>query len=136
MDRRTFLTTASAFALSPLAAAAYEGTAYAPGVLEAALRRGDTVLLDFFAPWCVTCRAQRRVIDALLAENPGYERHITFITVDWDTYGRAPIARKYRVPRRSTLIALKGKAEIGRIVAGTGRDQIKALLDAALAAAA
>ena len=37
--------------------------------------------------------------------------------------------------RRSTIVALNGKTEIGRIVAGSRKVDIKALMDAALAAA-
>jgi len=138
MDRRSLLTTASAAALAgllPGAALAYQSTAYKPGVLKTALRRGDTVILDYFATWCTTCKAQHRVIDELIRENPAYQSEITWILVDWDTYGRADITRRYNVPRRSTLIALKGEKEIGRIVAGTAKGQIKALLDAALSEA-
>jgi hypothetical protein len=40
------------------------------------------------------------------------------------------------VPRRSTLVVLKGDQEPGRIVAGTAREDIKALMDLALQAAA
>ena len=135
MHRRTFLTATSAAALMPLAARAYEGTAYAPGVLKQALMQGETVLLDYYATWCTTCAAQHRVIDALIAEHPAYQSKIAWIVVDWDTYKSADITRRYKVPRRSTLIALKGDKELGRIVAGTSKAEIKALLDRALAAA-
>jgi hypothetical protein len=40
-----------------------------------------------------------------------------------------------KIPRRSTLVVLRGNQELGRIVAQTGRDEIKALMDTALAAA-
>jgi len=39
------------------------------------------------------------------------------------------------VPRRSTLIVLKGDKELGRIVADTSKSSIKALMDTALTAA-
>jgi thioredoxin 1 len=39
------------------------------------------------------------------------------------------------IPRRSTLVVLKGNKELGRIVAGTAKDDIKALMDLALQAA-
>ncbi len=40
------------------------------------------------------------------------------------------------IPRRSTLVVLQGDKELGRIVAQTGKAEIKALVDTALAAAA
>lgn len=135
MNRRAFLATTAALALVPPAARAGVGAAYTPGLVERELAAGKTVFLDFFATWCTTCRAQERQITALLEENPAYEEAISFIVVDWDEYGNSELARRLEIPRRSTLVVLKGDAELGRIVAGTGRDQIKGLLDTALQAA-
>jgi thiol-disulfide isomerase/thioredoxin len=138
MKRRDFLITSAAAAGAtalPGMALAYEALTYTPGVLQERLAAGDTVLLEFFAPWCTTCRAQERVIDALVEETPAYQGAITFIRVDWDTYRAAEISTSLKIPRRSTLVALKGNTEIGRVVAQTGRGPIKALLDQALAAA-
>jgi hypothetical protein len=36
------------------------------------------------------------------------------------------------IPRRSTLIVLRGEDELGRIVAGTSESQIKGLMDKGL----
>ena len=93
------------------------------------------MFLDFKASWCTTCAAQERVLDKLKAENPSYEHVITFVNVDWDTYRKAQFTQRLRIPRRSTLVVLKGDAEIGRLVADTREEKIKELLDAALAAA-
>ena len=134
MDRRSFL------ALSAAAAAVLPGMAlteldYTPGLIDAELAAGKTVFVDFAASWCSTCAAQERIIGALKSENPAYEANIVFVRVDWDTYSRDEVTTSRAIPRRSTLIVLKGDQELGRIVAGTGRDQIKALLDTALGAA-
>ncbi len=131
MNRRAFLATTAAFAATPLWAA----TSYTPGLVNQALTDGQTVFLDFKASWCGTCRAQERVLDALKQENPAYEQAITFIDVDWDTYKNAEITTSLNIPRRSTLVVLKGNEELGRIVAGTSRAQIQGLMDTALAAA-
>jgi len=131
MNRRTFLATAAAFAATP----AFAVTQYTPGLVAERLAAGDTVFLDFTASWCSTCAAQARQIKALKDANPAYEQAITFIDVDWDTYRSADITKSLNIPRRSTLVVLKGEEELGRIVAGTGRGQIKALMDTALGAA-
>lgn len=136
MDRRTFLgATCCAALVAPLPALSAERVFYTPGLAETAMAAGKVVFLDFWTNWCATCAAQDRVIAGLRAANPDYDRAITFITVDWDQYADSPLARDLRIPRRSTLVALKGAQEIGRIVAGTAKTEIKALLDAALAAA-
>lgn len=54
---------------------------------------------------------------------------ITIMRVDWDTYKDEAVTTSRSVPRRSTLIMIKGGEEVGRIVAGTSEADIKALLD-------
>lgn len=137
MNRRAFLAASVAVATVPAAA-------FAGGVtidfdksdpIKKALAEGKTVFVDYAADWCSTCARQERVIGSLRAENPEYDANIVFVRVDWDDFGRAPVATSRNVPRRSTLIALKGDKELGRIVAGTSEADIKALMDRALAAA-
>lgn len=134
MKRRTlFLSTVALFVAGPLRAD--DRTFYEPGLAEAAMDAGEVVILDFWASWCSTCAAQERVIAGLLADNPAYGEKIRVIVVDWDRHGDGALSRSLKIPRRSTLVALKGREEIGRIVAGTGKAEIKALFDTALAAA-
>ncbi|WP_298567088.1 thioredoxin family protein [uncultured Aliiroseovarius sp.] len=134
MKRRDFLTLTAAAAFAPLTLRAAIAD-YAPGLVTKALENGETVFLDFKASWCSTCAAQERVINALLEENPAYDQSITFINVDWDEHGKSELAKSLRIPRRSTLVVLKGDQELGRIVAGTSVSDIKALMDTALSAA-
>lgn len=135
MNRRHFLAASTAFSLFPLSLQAAEPVFYTPGSAEAAMDAGKIVLLDFWASWCATCAAQERVLADLRAGNPAYEQNIMFFVVDWDEHGKGPLAKGLRIPRRSTLVALKGREELGRIVAATAKGEIKALLDRALTAA-
>ena len=130
MDRRTFIATASAIALLPATANAI-GLEYTPGLVKERLAAGETVFIDFAAHWCTTCRAQERVIGQLLGDNPAYEENITFVRIDWDQYGRGELATELNIPRRSTLVVLKGDEELGRLVARTSRGDIQGLLDTA-----
>jgi thiol-disulfide isomerase/thioredoxin len=134
MNRRRFLfLTAGAAGLPFVAKAA--PLDYTPGLVEKHLKAGDTVFLDFKASWCSTCAAQERVINALKSENSDYAAKITFINVDWDAYGKSDLTKRMNIPRRSTLVVLKGDRELGRIIAQTSTSQIKALMDTALDAA-
>jgi thiol-disulfide isomerase/thioredoxin len=134
MLKRTFLLGALAFFTSAFlpAQAANGFVMYTPGVIETALKEGKTVFVDYAATWCGTCKAQERVVDRLLNSNPAYGNAMTFVRVDWDEYGEAPVTTDRNVPRRSTLLVLKGDKELGRIVAGTSEAEIKALLDLGL----
>ena len=134
MNRRDFLAMTAAVSLA-MPTLAQAGTTYSRDLLKAELASGKTVFLDFKASWCSTCKAQERVIKALQADNPDYAKNISFIDVDWDEWGKGDLVRQLNIPRRSTLVVLKGDAELGRIVAGTGKAEIKALMDTALAAA-
>jgi len=137
MKRRTFLTAAAGAASAPLLPLAARANAldYTPGMFTDLLE-GETLFVDFFASWCGTCQAQNRVISALWDENPAYLEHVTFIKVDWDTYKSSELVSSMNIPRRSTLVVLApDRTEVGRLVAQTGRDDIKALMDQALAVA-
>lgn len=134
MQRRTFLTSAAAITLAGPAFAGI-GKAYTPGLVQKELDAGKTVFVDFYADWCTTCRRQERVINALLSQNAAYEENISFVAVDWDKHARSDLSVRLNIPRRSTLVVLRGDEELGRIVAGTGESEIKALLDTALTSA-
>ncbi len=57
---------------------------------------------------------------------------MTFVRVDWDRFEGSDIVERYAIPRRSTLLVLRGQDELGRIVAGTREDDIRDLLDLGL----
>ena len=135
MNRRSFFTSAAALAVVPGFAQAFVGADYKNGLVKKHLAAGDTVFIDFYTDWCSTCASQGRTITALLKANPAYEENITFIKVDWDRHSRSALAKELGIPRRSTLVVLRGDDELGRIVAGTSKKQIKDLLDTALTAA-
>jgi thioredoxin 1 len=135
MHRRHFLALSASALLLPAAASAAETLAYKPGLVADLLASGKTVFVDFYTDWCSTCRAQARHITALRAENPAYDASMVFVKIDWDIHSRSAIAKAYKIPRRSTLLVLKGDKELGRIVADPGRDAIKALMDKGLATA-
>jgi thioredoxin 1 len=128
---RRLLIALFAFGALLLPARALEVTPYTPQVLAAAQASGEPFLLDFFATWCSTCKAQDRVIHELAAQDSAYDS-IHVIRVDWDEEERGALVRDLAIPRRSTLVVMEGTAELGRLVAATGKDQIAALLDLAV----
>ncbi|MEL6236046.1 MAG: thioredoxin family protein [Pseudomonadota bacterium] len=139
MNRRDFcrLTALVSLALpfgASMAVASAETVDYTPGVIEDALAAGKTVFVEYGASWCSTCARQARVIAQLREADPAYDAAMLFVRVDWDAFRSHPVAASRNIPRRSTLLVLRGDAELGRIVAGTSVDQIKALMDKGLPA--
>ncbi|HSF91503.1 MAG TPA: thioredoxin family protein [Paracoccaceae bacterium] len=134
MKRREFILAAAGGVLLPKLGLAAQGgwIDYKPEVIQSLLDEGKTVFVDYHAVWCSTCKAQRRVVERLRAENPAYDAAMEFVNVDWDEYARHPVSTDRAIPRRSTLLVLRGTKELGRIVAGTSESEIKALLDAGL----
>lgn len=132
MNRRHFLAAAAAALIVTPAAAATGMVDYTPGLIAQALNDGKTVFVDYSAVWCSTCKRQERVINALRGANPDYDEAMIFVRVDWDTYRAHEVATSRNIPRRSTLLVLRGDKELGRIVAGTGEVVIKELMDKGL----
>jgi len=136
MDRRFFLTATAATLLAAPALAGSKTVDYTPGVIQAALDSGKTVFVDYAADWCGTCKRQERIINALRKGNSKYDDAMLFVRVDWDDYKTHEVSVFREIPRRSTLIVLRGDDELGRLVAETRENEIKALMDKGVKAGA
>jgi thioredoxin 1 len=69
------------------------------------------------------------VLKKLRASDPEYDKSITFVLIDWDTFSAYAVTTSRKIPRRSTLVLINGGTESGRLVAQTSEQKIKALLD-------
>ncbi len=118
----------------PTSRAKEDTSDYSAGDIQTALANSETVFVDYSAEWCGTCKRQERVINQLRSQNPAYNKAITFIRVDWDLYRSDDVTTNRNIPRRSTLLVLRGDKELGRIVAGTSVSDIRTLMDLGLAA--
>ena len=118
---------------TPMAAQAEAGwTKYKPGLVKSAIARGETVLLGYLSSWWGTCTRQKSVLKKLRASHPEYDKSITFILIDWDTFSSHTITSSMKVPRRSTIVGIKDGTEIGRLVGQISERKIKVLLDKGL----
>ena len=134
MYRRQFLSlSAAALCLPANAHAAYEATQYEWGMRTDLRDTGETVIYNFRSSWSLTCQIKEEILAELKAENPAY-RDLTFIDVDFDTYGPSQWVERMKVRRRSTLVAMKGGEEIARIENEPQKLRLQSLLDAALRA--
>ena len=116
----------SLVAAVPVAAA--ETAPFTPQAFAAAQKSGKPILVEITAPWCPTCKAQKPILGALLAQ-PAFKDMAVF-DVDFDSQKDA--VRGFGARMQSTLIAFKGGTEVGRSVGDTQAGSIKDLVGKAL----
>ena len=116
------LTLGTALAFAPIAKAAPQ--AYSQSAFTAAQDAGKPILLHITAPWCPTCKAQMPILGKLETE-PKF-KNLVVLNIDFDS--QKALLRKLHVVQQSTLIAYKGKTEVGRSTGDTNTASIAALL--------
>jgi thioredoxin 1 len=129
--RQLFAASVAGLSLFSAAAALALAPAATPGpvtfdraALEQAQAADKRILVDIWAPWCPTCRAQEPIISRVAAAR-GNEDLIVF-RVHFDDQ-KAEVWR-FGAQRQSTLIAYRGSRETARSVADTNPDRIAALV--------
>lgn len=126
MLRRQVLTATLAGAALLLASAAQaaEQRPFDRAAFEAAQAAGRPILVDVYADWCPTCRAQAPAVAAAIG-GAQYRQLVVFKLnfdkqkADW---------RQMGVQRQSTLIAFSGRRETGRVVGETDPTAIAQLI--------
>jgi thioredoxin 1 len=114
--------------LGALPARAAEWKPFTQADFAAAKKDGKSILVDIFAPWCPTCRAQNPILTQLTRE-PEFKDLVVF-KVDFDT--QKDDVRAFKATSQSTLIAFKGDAETARSVGDTNPASIATLVKSAL----
>ena len=130
MNRRHALISLASvsLALLPVSAQAKTDTAFEQAAFDEAQASGKPILLHVFANWCETCHAQRAALDKLEAD-AAFANYVVF-AIDFDT--QKDVMLSFGATSRSTLIAFKGKTEVGRLVGDTKLAKIKALMSKGL----
>jgi len=118
----------SALLLAGAPAQAFQTKAFDAASFKAAQSAGDSILVDVFAPWCPTCKAQQQVFDTL-KDKPELAK-LTVFKVDFDN--QPDVVKSFGARMQSTLIAYKGTTETGRSAGDTNPQSIEALLASTL----
>ena len=100
-------------------AAPYDAKAFAD-----AQAAGKPIVVHVDASWCITCKAQRPIIAAIMA-SPEYS-DLQLFNVDFDS--QKDLMQKFGTDQRSTLIVFQGDKEVGRSTGDTDAGRIKALV--------
>lgn len=132
MHRRTFLMS-SVSACIPALGFAYPAEDFSRAIWRNLRETDQVVILNYRASWSLTCQIKADLIAEAIAENPAYGK-LTFVDVDWDTFGQSQMTERLKVERRSTLLVMKNGEEVARLVNEPYARQVRALLDTALAA--
>lgn len=112
--------------VSTALAAAAEHRPFDRAAFEAAQAQGRPILVDVYADWCPTCRAQAPVVSR--ATQAPQHAQLLVLKLNYDK--QKADWRRLGVRRQSTLIAFKGRAETGRSVGETDPAAISRLLAA------
>ncbi|MCC0808623.1 thioredoxin family protein [Methylobacterium sp. W2] len=125
ISRRALLLTTALLAISGegLAAEPFDEAAFA-----AAQGAGRPIIVEVTAPWCPICKTQRPILKAL-SEQPRF-KDLAIYEIDFDT--QKALMRRFDARMQSTLIAFKGRDEVGRSVGETQGEWIEALVEKAL----
>ena len=83
----------------------------------------STVIIDFFADWCVPCNMMAPVFEGLSEEYPD----LKFCKLN--TEEEPKIAAEYNVMGIPCLIILSNGKETGRIVGALSKEELKARID-------
>jgi thioredoxin 1 len=117
----------SAIGTAFASASAFARSSFSQSAFSAAANSGRPVLIEFHADWCPTCRAQEKVVSALVGQAD--YKNVLVLRVLFDS--QKDLLKRFRVRQQSTLILFKNGSEVGRAVGVTSSSGISKLLDKA-----
>lgn len=84
----------------------------------------NTVLVDFWAPWCGPCRAVGPLIDELAEEYDGKAK-IAKLNVD----DEGELAAKYKIMSIPTIIIFKNGEAVEKLLGARSKSDLSQLID-------
>ncbi|KWV90730.1 thioredoxin family protein [Erythrobacter sp. YT30] len=89
-----------------------------------AQKKGKTIVVDVYADWCPTCRAQAPILEELRTEKQSSD--VLFVKVNFDD--EKAFLREHRIPRQSTVLVFDGMTEKARSIAQTNRTKLRSVV--------
>ena len=103
---------------------AAETEPFTAAAFEAAQKADKSILVDIWASWCPTCKAQGPIIERLQKD----KRFIDFVVFRVDFDKQVDVVQSFGAQMQSTLIVFKGMKEVKRSVGETDPAAIEYLL--------
>jgi thioredoxin 1 len=125
--RRTALVAALVLSLAPFSSARATESDFTKEAFAAAQKDGKSILVDVWASWCPTCKAQGPILKSELAKPEN--KDVVFLRVNFDT--QLDALQAFKVQSQSTLIMFKGTKEVARSVGDTTAAGISKLVASA-----
>jgi len=120
------LVTYGVFLLSVSAHADFKS--FSKSEYDTAIKSGHTLVVDFHASWCPTCKKQEPILNEIV-NMKGYE---TVVALKADFDKEKDLKKILNVSKQSTIVVFKGGKEVGRSTGSTSKDELKKLIDMGL----
>lgn len=101
---------------------------YTKDMYDTALKAGQTVVVDFHASWCSTCKKQEPLLNEIV-NMKGYEK-VVALKADYDA--EIDLKKSLNISKQSTIVVFKGGKEVVRKTGVTSKDKLKKLIDMGL----
>jgi thiol-disulfide isomerase/thioredoxin len=111
-------------ALAPSFAHAATESAFTQHAFDDARKAGKPILVDVWASWCPTCKAQGPTLSQIAADPA--RKDLVIFKVDFDS--QKDVLASFGVRQQSTLIVFAGGEEKGRSTGDTNPASIMALV--------
>jgi len=95
---------------------------YDKAAFEKSLAEGKPVIVEFFADWCPTCKAQKPIVQELMRD--AKMKEVTLFVADYDK--EKELKKTLRVSQQSTFVVFKGGKEVARSTGQTRKVDLEA----------